>query len=592
MTWKRTALAGLTLLMLIMVYVLDIRLAEKAIYIGVNQSSLASGIKLDDVIEIRLKNPAGETVLTREPKGSWRIKSPIDAAADPEIVDQLLINVTGARKRNEIDVKNLAEFGLAAPEISLGIKTSTGRNFELLVGNDSTYTGQVFGKYPNSSKVFTMGDHVKSVLVRAPMDFRRARLVDVDVADLPSYSKITIQTPKSAVSLQNQNGQWQIISPVQAPAEGDVVNDFLQKAGLLRASSFLSASSDKPTSIGAAMEALKSNPVLAMTLERTTGPLVRVTVGNAGESSKPIYVAQRLGDNEIIVIRQETVDAINQDENYFRSRSLLSMRPEDVGLFSIEIGRARTDLVRNDKGQWEFVGDPNRRVSNDQVNSRLEALLRTKIRDYVEANPTDPSAYGLLPPHRKFTLTSRDKKRTEVLELGRSEAGRVTSVYARRKGDPSVFTMEASPELVILPELVADKRFARTDIDSIDHFDFDLGEKRYALKHEKGEWKLLKPTQTAYSSVDNSKVERVLDMLNVLEYEKDFGATGERVITSFDGAPMTLRLYDDKNNELLNFALGKRLQATSFVSTGKGKVFEVKNPDLDRLQAAIQSLIQ
>lgn len=595
MSWKRSILAALCFAVLVLLYVLDRQLAARAIIEAVQEASLAPGINLSEVVEISLRNQQGEVLLAKE-QNQWRVKVPVEASADTDSIEQLLINVTGARKRNDIEVKNLAEYGLAAPDISLRLKTDTGKTFELLLGNESTYTGQIFAKYPRTADkrtnvVFTVGEHVKNVLVRGPLEFRRSRLMEVDLAKIDTYSIISINTPAHAVVLQNDRGTWRLTSPVESPAEGQVVEDYLRKLGLLRANSFVTEKSDKPTSMAAAVQALTS-PTLSVTLERSNGPLRRLLVANAGTASKPVHVAQRMGDSEVLVLRPETLNALDQDENYFRARSIFALKPEDVGMFSIEIGKARTDLGRNEKGIWEFVGDPDRRVDQYQVGIRLESLLRGRVKDFVEINPRDLQVYDLQPPRFKFTVTSKDKARTEGIETGRSVTGSPTTIYARRRGDNSVFTMELSSELIILPENVADRRFASINPDAIDHFDMEIAEQRYSFKHEGDEWKVLRPTQQTYTTADSTKLLKFLGMLNSVEYEKDYSASGETVIAPTESATMIMRFFGKGDNQLLELTVGKRLQTTTFVKTGKDRTYEVSNNDIDAIQAAAQSVAQ
>jgi hypothetical protein len=590
MSWKRTIIAGIAFLLTIMLYTLDRRLAETAIYLAINEQSLAPGINKSQVTEIRLRNRHGECVLVRE-GDKWQMKTPAGAQADPETVEQLLTNVTGARKRNEVEVRNLAEFGLASPDVNLSLKTADGGTFELLLGNESTYTGQVFAKLPDTNRVFTVNEFVKSALLRPPADFRRLRLVDVDIGNLKSYTAISIATAEKAVGLRNERGQWRITAPVEAPAENSVVEDFLRKTGLLRAAGFVTETSDQPTSMAAALQAL-SNPILSLVLERVGTQPVRLAVGQTGDKSKPVYVGRRGEEKEILILGREKLDELDLDENYFRSRAIFTLRPEDVGIFSIEIGRARTDLIHNDKGEWEFLGEPGRRVDQAQVAVRLDSLLKTRIREFIEADPRDPAVYGLQPPRYRLTVTSRDKTHTESIEAGRSETNNVTSVYARRGGDKSVFTIELSWELIILPENVADRHFARIDRQKIGNFEIELQGQKFAFRRDGVEWKILRPTQTVYVTADAAKLNRALDSINDLEFEKDFAASGDLVIAPIDKPSLTVKFYGEGNTEVSGFTVGKRLQATSFVSVGKDQTYEVRNGDLDALMATIRSLVQ
>ncbi len=590
MSWKRTIIAGLAFAACLLLLVLDRQLVRRGILQRVEETSLAPGINLSEVTEARLKNRQGETLLVRE-QGRWFVKEPYRASADPEIVEQMIINVTAARRNNEIEAKNLAEYGLAAPEASLALRTEKGKSFELQVGNESTYTGQVFAKYPAGSRVFTVGEHVRSVMLRSPRDWRRARLLDVDIGNLDAYDSYSVTGGQKTMTLRHERGRWVIVSPVQAAAETDVVNDFLRKLGLLRATQFLSEKSDRPTSMAAALQAL-ATPAAVVTLEKQRTPPAKVVIGKVAVDDSTVYVAQRAGEPEVMVIDAGTFGDLTQDENFFRSRTIFSVKPADVGQFSIEIGRLKTELVRNEQGRWEFKGEPKRRVDQEQVNVRLESLLRMRVRDFADIAPQDPGSYGLLPPQFKFSVISKDKSVTEGLEVGKKESGHVGSVFARRQGDTAVFAMDLSPDLIIAPESVADRKFARSDTERVTRVEIESGGQKYELKRERNEWSIQRPGQTAFTTLNSTRIARVMAILNELEFTKDHTAEGETVIAPVESPDLAIRFYLPGGDKVLDLSTGRKLSATTYVTTGDDQTYDVRNNDVEALKAAVLSLLQ
>ncbi|MCX7018083.1 MAG: DUF4340 domain-containing protein [bacterium] len=590
MNWKRPLVAAAIFVLALILYLTDQKLAEKAVYQTVVDESLAPGINKSEVVEVRLRNSMGELRLSRE-GGQWRIKTPVDALADPETVDQLLVNITGARKRNEFTVKNLAEYGLKTPQIELEMKTESGKTFTLLIGNESTYTGQVFAAYPRSQNVFTAGEHVKNTLLRNPHDYRRTRLLDIDTGNLAAYDSLTLAKPSSEVVLTQNAGRWRIIKPIETPADSSIVEDYFRKAGLLRASGVITETTDKPTSLAVALQALTS-PTLTATLVRAGAKDAVMEIAQAGEPNNPIYVGRRGGESEVLSLRPEAVHALDQDQNYFRSRVIFSMRPEDIGLLTVELGRLRFDVVRTDKGRWEFVGDNLRRVDQEAVAMRIEGLLKSRIGDYVDLSPRDPEVYGLKPPRITYTLISRDKSRSETIETGRSEAQGSGAYYARRRGDPSVFTIDLSPELIISPDSLADRRFARTDVEQTASIQIEMGANKYSLLKEGGVWSMLRPSQTVPATIDALKVQRFFDILNGLEFDRDLTASKQTVITPNEPPSLVIRLLNQSGDEMLSLSEGRRLKTTTFVSGSGDRLYEVGNVTVDRLNAALQSLVQ
>lgn len=590
MSVKRLIFAALAFLLALGLYVVDRMQAEKAVYAAVNEASLAPAINASEVQEVELHNRFGVIRLQRDGK-EWWMRAPVNAPADKETVEQLLVNVTGARKRNEVPAEDLEQYGLDNPTVRLTLRTSKGQTFELFIGLTSTYTGQVFAAYPHTKRVFTINEGVKNTLLRQPSDFQRTRLVEVDVGALDSYTTIRIEQPNKTLELRNERGHWQIAVPETAPAENAVVEEFLRRISMLRASGFVTQDSDKPTSLAAALEAL-SHPVLKFELKHATESPQQLVVGRVGPAERPVYVAKRNNASEILHFGHEKFAEFDVDENHFRSRNLFTLRPADVGYVIFEIGRARTDLMRNEKGEWEFVGDPTRRVDQEKVNARLDSLLGLKIREYVDSDPRDATVYGLAPPRFRFTVTARDKSRSEILEIGKSEPQNVTSVYARKGGDTKVFTIEMGRELIVLPESLADPHFAAFDEKKAMRMEIEIGGEKYELRRDGPEWKVLRPGQTIYSSVDLGKLRRAVETLQRLKFEKDFTASGEQVIAPVEQPALQFAVYGDNDTLLISFEVGKRLPKTSFVTDAKKRVYEVLNSELDLLISQLRSVLE
>jgi hypothetical protein len=601
MSWKRTIFAFAILVLMVMALFLDNQIIHTKIIEKVRAESLTDSVNIRDVDQVYLKNSQGTVHLIRTSVG-WRMKDPVDAPADPEIVETMLTNVTSARRRNDVESKNLAQYGLANPEIELTLVTDTakfrdwGTSFGLQLGYESTYTGQVFGRYPGKDKVFTVGEHVKNSLLRSPLDFRRSRLFEINTGDLNQYSAFRIaEADGEGVTLTNVKGKWTITEPAEASAEQKVVDEYFNRLGMLRAVSYVTAKSDRPTSMAAALEALTS-PTVSITLQGpATSRPQQLNVAVAEGAEGPVYVAQRPGEQEIMVLTSETVDETRRKAQYFRSRELFTLKKDDVGLFTVQIARAApTALVRNDKGEWELVGDPEFRINQDAVTERLNALVNIRIEDYVDLNPVDLGNYGLDNPRIRFNVTSKDKKKTETLEVGSPQnEGNGGLSYARSSADKGVFTVQLSPEMLIVASQIADKNFAKADPARLVRAEIDLDGKTYELKKEGNEWKLLKPSQSSFATVDIRQVATLLSMTNTLEYDEDVSAQGKVVVAPNEGPKISIRFYGADDTPLNEMNVTARInRATTLVTNGRGRTFEVSSQAIDKIYAAAKNLVK
>lgn len=606
MSWKRTILAFVIFVLMVMALILDTRIIATRKYQAVRDASVADSVNISDVDQLYLSNQQGKMKLVKTSTG-WRMKEPVDAPADAEIVDTVLTNVTSARRRNAVDAKNLAQYGLANPEIELTLVSDAGKfgdwgtSYGLQLGYESTYTGQVFGRYPNSDEVFTVGEHVRNTLLRSPLDFRMNRLLDVDTGNLDKYSSFQIVVPadeaedNESVTLANTNDTWTIAEPITEPAEQTIVREYFDRLGVLRAMGYVNPNSDRPTSTSAALEAL-SSPTLVLKLNGAgnTRPQ-QLNVALAEGPDGPVYVAQHSGESEIMVLNSETVSEIRRTAQYFRSRDLFAMQPDEVGLFTIQIARAApTALVRNDQGIWELVGDPEFRINQEAVQERLATLCGLRIEDYIDPNPVDPGNYGLDNPRMRFNMTSIDKSRTESLEIGTLQSEGSSTSYARSgANDMGVFTVRLPSEMLILPAQIADRNFAAVDMQRVARIELDLDGKVFELKPEGGEWQLKKPDQSSWQTPDIREVRAVLGMVNTLEYDNDVTASSQVVVAPDKGPDMTISFYDGDDALLNELNVEARInRSTSLVTNGRDRTFEVSTTDIERIYAAAKNLVR
>lgn len=602
MSWKRAVLAFVILVLMLMALVLDSRITSTRIYKAVRDASLADSVNISQVDQLYLRNMQGSVKLIRTTTG-WRMKEPVDAPADAEVVETVLTNVTAARRRNSVDAKNLAQYGLATPEIELTLVSDQGSfgdwgtSFGLQLGYESIYTGQVFARYPADDEVFTVGEHVRNSLLHSPLDFRMTRLVDVDTGNLDKYSSLQVQaTGDDGVVLRYADGRWTIAEPFSAPAEPSIVQEYFDRLGVLRASGYIGQSSDRPTSLSAALEAL-SSPTLTVRLNADANAGVRpqqLNVALADGPDGPVYVAQRPGEAEVMVLTSDAVGEIRRNSQYFRSRELFSMKSEDVGLFTIQIARAApTALVRNDQGEWELVGDPEFRINQGAVHERLSALTGLRVEDYVDMDPADVGIYGLDNPRLRFNMTSRDKSRTEALEIGALQADGGTVSYARSTSDKGVFTVRLSREMLILPAQIADRNFAAADLTRLHRAELELDEEVYQLTRDGDEWKLLKPGQSAAQTVDMRQATNLLELINSLEYDADVTAASQVVVAPDKGPAMQIRFFGQDETPLNELNVAARInRSKSLVTNGRDRTFEVSTPAIERIYAAAKNLVR
>ncbi len=602
MLQRRHLFAFLILLILVFGLFADLHTQRTKIYNEVNAASLTPGLNKSDICEIIIKS-ASTTIDIIKQDTNWVMLSPTKGLADPEIVNQILTNVTSARKHNEIKAKNLAEYGLAQPDIELTLKTTQGIEFQMELGHESTYTGQIFAKVNGSQNVVTVGQQVRNCLQRSPNDFRMSRLFDIDNADLSSYKSIKILHKDSHTILEHQaNGNWEIIEPNPWAAESSIVEDWIRQCGFLKATGFLTDTT-QPTS-EEAKRALET-PSLFVEISKANGKRTTLSVANVSTTGTPVYVAQNSMSNELLTLTNSTVEQINESESYFRSRAIFSIKPEDVKKFNIDIKLGKTDLVRDDNGIWHLSNDADIVVDQKKVNNAITSLLTSKVKKYVDLNPPDLTAYELSPlPRFKYTITSKNDK-NEILACGRSETGNPSMVYAKKEGTPPVFTIDFGREFIITEDQITDKHFMRPDPEELMKIEIEINpEMKYVFERNPstGIWTLLKPLQQVPVTANNTKLARMITAFSDVTYDQSLRADKDQTIISADLDTTTLKVTylgipkgadrKGEKQELLSLRFGKRQPTGVLIESSKNRVFGISPQHMALIDSTIKLAIQ
>lgn len=598
---RRHIIALAILIIIIMGYFLDIRLLRNRILDEVNASSLTPGLNASEVSSITISTQNKNTTIIKE-GNNWIMTSPIQGLADPEIINQILTNVTSARKRNEITAKNLAEYGLAKPELQLQMKTSEGQSFAMSFGHASTYTGQVFAQVEGTGTVITVGEQVRNCLMRSPSDIRFSRIFNIEMDSLDKFSKIQILRKNSHLILEKQtNDNWKIMEPNPWAAEANIVTDWIRQCGLLKASGFITETTEEPVTLEAANTALQ-NPSLFVEITGADSQPVTLSVANAATTGTPIYVASRSFSREIITLTNSTIEAIDENDSYFRSRTIFTLKPEDLKEFCSEIRLEKTDLSRDDSGLWQLTHDKDAKIDQAKVNATIVNLLSSRVKKYVDLDPPNIEAYGLSPiPRWKYTITSKDRK-VETLICGRPEAGNPSMIYAKLEDAKPVFTIDFGRELIITEDTIVDKHFMRPPETVVEiHLDINDEMKYVFARDAKGIWTLLKPLQQVPSTANTAKLSRMLKAFSDVTYDKIYRSENQDTVISSDLNTTSLKISywcmtpdaDGKNEkkETLTLRFGKRQADGALIEASGNRVYSINPQNLALIDSTVKLAI-
>jgi hypothetical protein len=396
----------------------------------------------------------------RGPSGRWRLTAPVMAPANDAKIESLLsalasLRVVDGPKGFVADnVQDLARFGLAAPEITVELKTIASAGDETMVLD----VGKPVPDQPERVYV-RQGDQDDVVMVDAKAlgeipptatALRSQQVADIDPAQATAFQ---IQTQRELFSLKRESTGWELESPRKERADRALVQSFLQHISDLQSSQFLDPDQIPNLQL--------DPPVMTITIwqtERTSGrrpseagsspgtppvaPALKLRLGRYDITKKTIF-AQLENDQVVLALPDTLHEVLPKNPLAFRDLTILTENPVAIRKLTIQRGE-RTDVLEPDKtgspNQWRMRAPVEGPADAPSVTQALAALANLRAEGLVTDSVGDGKAFGLDRPGIEVAWES---DRLHRLKIG-GQIPRKPEYFATLVDQPLVFTLSAS----------------------------------------------------------------------------------------------------------------------------------------------------
>ncbi len=363
----------------------EAKAAEKRLFPDVEQTEITSiSLRVSDAPEIRLER--------RE--GHWRIVAPVDFAADTFAADGIASAITQLMRESVIDdPQPLDAYGFRTDGAEVRFKVGD-RERTLRIGSETPVGSNSYALVDGDDRVYTVASYQFSPFKKEAAEFRDKRILEFDPA---AVRRATIRWPEAEVVVERSGEGWQMVAPVQAPADAEAVDGLLMNVSLLRASGFV----DDPVSdeeAGFAPPQFEVELELAREGEDSDAAIARMAVGGVDESGSQRFV--RGAAKSLYLISQESLDGFPRRVVEYRERRLAKFKEADARRVELGFHTAGGETVavslhRDDSG-WVSNADP---VRSDRLDDLVDALSDLRAHDIVaeEFGPAELRAMGFDP---------------------------------------------------------------------------------------------------------------------------------------------------------------------------------------------------
>ena len=338
----------------------------------------------------------------------------------------------------------------------------------------------------------------------------------------------------------NKQEQWQIIEPIDSPADEYAVGNLLTTLESLKIEREVAADAQDLKVYGL------DNPRLHLSF-LADGTRHHLRIGSKAVVADQYYSSADQ-QNRVILIAANLQKGLNKSLFDLRGKEFFSLKSDEID--RIEIGRAEEILVltRVTKDHWQAPAFPEVRIKNSKVDSLISRLIWLRAKKFLDEEKTDLPRLGLDPARIRISLVVNDK--TNTLLLGTSK--KAEGIYARGGQLPGVALVDEKL-LEQLPGSLSDledRTLLAFDLEQIKGVELKLNADSDRLERQGEKWKW--QAGDGRQVVENWQVNSLLWKIQELEYlpgslPQEDVAPGEK--------QLNLVLYSEKDEKLGTFFL-------------------------------------
>jgi hypothetical protein len=312
--------------------------------------------------------------------GTWQITAPLAAPADKAVMTRLIALISGIEITRVVDENpaDLAQYGLAPPQVEVTIKTSGAAGTKrLLLGTRAAIGSAVYAQVSSSPQVILIDADVEEAANKTPADLRDKAVFRID---RDTIDRLEIDAAGGTVQLVKQGLEWELVKPLHTHGDLGVVSELLTKLMSLQMASMI----DFPGA-GSATYRL-DKPVFAVTVAAGSS---RETLQIGGRADASNSYARNLSRPIVFTIPTSVVDALKNEPAHYRRKDVFEFQTIDAT--RLEIMRDGQSTVyekataAGSGGKWRELSPHAHDVDPAKMDTALSKLSYLRAVTFVQS---------------------------------------------------------------------------------------------------------------------------------------------------------------------------------------------------------------
>ena len=392
-------------------------------------------VKADAIDGMTVKSVSGDKTTLKKVGGAWQITGPVSVPADEAEVSGIVTSLASVDIERTVDENpgDLKQYGLADPRVDITFTAAgTVRPQQLLIGDKTATSGDLYARLPNQNKVFLIAGSFDASFNRGTFDLRQKAVLTFD---RDKVDRLTVQSPAAAVELSRASGEWKIGKPFQAPADYGTVEGLIGRIQSAQMKSIAAQDGGDLKTYGL------DKPAVSVTigLGSSQATLLFGKTAEAGtvyarDASRPMVFTV---DASLVEDVKKPVDDLRRKDVFefraFNATAIQITRGQDTLAFE------KTTAKGKDAGEkWRETKPAAKDLDPAAFDTFLTKLANQRAQSFVAAGQKTKT--GLDSPVMVVVVRFDDGRKEERVSFGRVGA----DVYATITGQPGAAKVDTA----------------------------------------------------------------------------------------------------------------------------------------------------
>ena len=390
--WRTWLFALLALGLGAYIYVVERpRMAEES------GADLILDVNVPEVSVLTLRYPEEPEIELGRDGDGWRLRRPIDFAADAGAVERLLQQIAETKAERRIktaDAEPLATYGLDGDgkQARVSITLKNGEKLpDLIVGQTTPVGYSAFVRVEGRDEILVAPLLLHTGVRKSVSDLRDRQMFDVDPTHVTAME---IGVGERTVRIERRGDEWMMVAPLETPADSDQARALVSSLNAVQALEFY----DAPIEGGDGTD----SPSNAFRATLGEGRQVGFRLGRAIEGPSPGYYMRRDSDGQLVKVDQSVKVQFDKDRSALRDKRLFKCTDQEISEVRFERADGTGFALKKSGDDWSISPPPESGSVRQSVAQRTVVGLATLSGNEVASENAETkdqlAAFGLDTP--------------------------------------------------------------------------------------------------------------------------------------------------------------------------------------------------